>query len=78
MNSSETGTILCVEVDDLFSLGQMSELKLGGSREKIDHHRLTLNVSETDPKLQCWTELKVRDRFIHKRSYQASVIYDSR
>ena len=60
----------------------MSELKLGGygdaSREKIDHHRLTLNVSETDPKLQCWTELKVRDRFIHKRSYQASVIYDSR
>jgi len=61
-------------------LGQMSELKLGNgemSRERIDA-RLTLNVSETDPKLQCWTELKVRDRFIHKRSYQASVIYDSR
>ena len=58
----------------------MAELKLGYSDYQKDQpeSQLSLNIAENNPKLDCWTELKVKDKFISKRSYHASIIYKSR
>lgn len=62
-------------------LNGMSELRLGGAEtiKKMQESQLTLQIlDKDDPRKECWAELKVRDRFINKRSYHASVIYDSK
>jgi len=59
---------------------KMSEVKLSrdDSQKERNASPINLPLAENDWKLECWTELKVKDRFIDKRSYHASVIYNSR
>ena len=54
----------------------MGDFKLNLQKSNLSHQNSALSPSAVLP--DAWVELKVRDRFIEKRSQHAAAIYDSK
>ena len=81
MLAKEAGILFITLGSNLIEINDMSELRLGGSNipKKGPENPLLLHIADKeDPRRECWAELKVKDRFINKRSYHAATIYKSK